>query len=81
MNNINLEKKILKIIADNLNISKNEIRLDARIEDLSQDSMQLFGLIMVFEKEFDNRISYEDLIKIETVGDIINYINKFYGHV
>jgi len=70
----NLENKVFKIISDSLGIVQNEVRLDSKIEELSQDSIQLFGLIMAFENEFQSKVQYEDLMKIETVGDIIGYI-------
>ena len=70
----NLENKVFKIISDSLGIVQNEIKLDSKIEELSEDSIQLFGLIMAFENEFKAKVQYEDLIKIETVGDIIKYI-------
>lgn len=71
-----IQDKVLKIISKNLKIDIEEIRLDSKIEDLSKDSIQLFQLIIAFEKEFKRQVQYEDLMQIITVRDIINYINK-----
>jgi len=72
----NIEDKVLKIISKNLNVNKSSIKLRSKIEDLSADSIALFGLIVAFEKEFKHEVAYEDLIRIITVKDIIKYINN-----
>jgi acyl carrier protein len=71
-----IEKIVFKIISKNLNIDEKKISLNLRIEDLSQDSIQLFQLIIAFEKEFKKQVQYEDLMQIITVGDIIEYVKK-----
>ena len=71
-----IQKKVLKVISDNLKIDEAKISLNSKIEDLSQDSIQLFQLIIAFEKEFKQQVQYEDLMQIITVGDIIRYITK-----
>lgn len=74
--NDSLEGRVFDLISKNLGIDKERISQDARIEDLSRDSIQLFELILAFEKEFGKKANYDDLIKIITVGDIIEYLKK-----
>lgn len=76
---IDFENKVFRIIADTLGIKKERISLDSRIEELARDSIQLFELILAFEKEFRQKADYEDLINIETVGDIVKYVSFNYG--
>lgn len=71
-----IKKRVLEIISKNLKIDIKKISLNSKIEDLSKDSIQLFQLIIAFEKEFKRQVQYEDLMQIFTVRDIINYIDK-----
>ncbi|MBU3925503.1 acyl carrier protein [Patescibacteria group bacterium] len=70
------KKRVLKIISKSLDLDENKINLNSEIEDLTRDSIQLFELVIALEKEFGYQAKYEDLIKIITVGDIIEYIKK-----
>lgn len=45
-------------------------------DDLGADSLDLFELVMSLEEEFGVEIPTEELEKIATVGDVINYINE-----
>ncbi|MEO0144769.1 MAG: acyl carrier protein [candidate division WOR-3 bacterium] len=70
-------EKFKKIIADELYIDPSQVREDARfIEDLGADSIGLMELVMKFEEEFGIKIPDEDIEKIRTVGDAINYIKS-----
>ena len=43
-------------------------------DDLGADSLDLFELVMSFEEEFGVSIPSEELEKMNTVGDVMNYI-------
>ena len=45
-------------------------------EDLQADSLDLFELVMAIEEEFGTSIPSEDLEKLLTVGDVIDYMKK-----
>lgn len=47
-----------------------------KIDDLVTDSIELFRLIMAFEEEFHQRADYRELMKIETVADIVIYLKR-----
>jgi acyl carrier protein len=71
----NLEEKVKKIIADTLSKNEAEIRLDASLtEDLGADSLEIVELAMAMEEEFSIEIPDEDIEKIVTVKDILDYI-------
>jgi len=72
----NSKEKVFRIISENFGIDKNKIKLNSKVEDLSRDSIQLFELILAFEKELEHQVQYEDLMQIITVNDIIKYIEK-----
>lgn len=72
---MSVEKQVRKLIAKKLNISFNEVVLEASfVDDLGADSLDLVELIMSMEEEFDMDISDEDADKMITVKDVINYV-------
>ncbi len=44
------------------------------IEDLGADSLDTVELVMAFEEEFGAEIPDEDAEKLQTVGDVVKYI-------
>jgi len=48
----------------------------AFIDDLGADSLDIVELIMAMEDNFGMDISDDDLVKIRTVQDIIDYIKE-----
>jgi len=67
--------KIKDIVVEELGISPDKVTEDARfIEDLGADSIGVMELVMKMEEEFDLKIPDEDIEKLRTVGDVINYI-------
>ena len=69
--------KVKELIEEKLNLEGVEITPDSKFkEDLEVDSLDLFELVMALEDEFGVEIPTEDLEKIATVGDIIEYIES-----
>ncbi|MBE2254383.1 MAG: acyl carrier protein [Myxococcaceae bacterium] len=72
----NIEAKVKSIIADQLGVSEDEIKMESSfIEDLGADSLDIVELVMAMEEEFEIEIPDEEAENIKTVGDAINYIN------
>ncbi len=69
--------KMKEIIAEQLNVDISEIELTSDFkEDLEADSLDLFELVMALEEEYDVEIPSEDLEKIATVEDIVEYLKS-----
>lgn len=67
-------ERVVEIIKDQLNVDM-EITEDTSFkDDLGADSLDLFELVMAFEEEYGVEIPQEDLEKLATVGDVIDYI-------
>jgi len=68
-------EKIADIIREQLNLDDMEITEDTSFkDDLQADSLDLFELVMAFEEEYGVEIPSEDLEKLATVGDVVEYI-------
>jgi acyl carrier protein len=75
--NRNMLEKIKEIVADQLGIDEDDIKLESNFkEDLEADSLDLFELVMALEEEYGVEIPSEDLEKIATVNDIIEYLKN-----
>ncbi|WP_054252110.1 acyl carrier protein [Neofamilia massiliensis] len=72
-----MKEKVLEVIADQFGLDIDELNEDLSFkEDLEADSIQLMELVMTLEDEFDTEIDEEDIESIETVGDVIEYIEN-----
>ena len=72
-----IASRVKAIIVDKLGVDENEVVSEASFtNDLGADSLDTVELIMEFEKEFNIQISDEDAEKIQTVADVVSYIQK-----
>ena len=68
-------EKVREIITDQLNIDAEEVTMESSfIDGLGADSLDLVELMIAMEEEFDISIPEEDIDKISTVGDAVEYI-------
>ena len=72
-----MQDKIIELICEKLNKKKEDIKMESRlVEDLGADSLDFVELIMAFEDEFGITLPDEDVSKLKTIGDIVNYISN-----
>ena len=70
-------EKLQDIIADVLNVQKEEIKPETTfVDDLGADSLDIFQIIMGIEEEFDIEIDTDEAEKIVTVQDAVDQIKK-----
>ena len=70
-------EKLQDIIADVLNVQKEEIKPETTfVDDLGADSLDIFQIIMGIEEEFDIEIDNDEAEKIVTVQDAVDEIKK-----
>ncbi|MGN0834393.1 MAG: acyl carrier protein [Candidatus Spyradosoma sp.] len=79
-----IEQRVKKIIVQQLNVNEEQLTPEASfMGDLSADSLDLVELIMAFEEEFKDEINGEipeaDSQKLQTVGQVIDYIKARAG--
>lgn len=69
-------EKIAEIIADQLNVSVDEIKIDTDIMDeFGADSLDMMEMIMAIEEEYEIEVDMESVENIKTIGDVIEYLN------
>jgi acyl carrier protein len=70
-------QKVKEVIADVLKVDMDNITPETRfIEDLKADSMDQFFLIDGFCEKFDITISDDEARDIQTVQDVLDYIEE-----
>ncbi len=70
-------EKLKEILAEQLDVDANSITTDSMlIEDLGADSLDAIDIVMSIEDEFKIEVPDEIIEKIETVGDMLNYIEN-----
>ena len=73
-----MKEKIVKIIAESLNVNENNIKSDSKfMDDLGADSLDTVELVMVLEEEFGIDIPEEDAEELFTVSDVIKYVETY----
>lgn len=68
---------VKEIIVEQLGVEEEKVSMEAKFrDDLEADSLDIVELIMAFEDKFGGEISDEDAQNIETVGDVVKFIES-----
>jgi acyl carrier protein len=77
MSDKSIEEKVKDIIVEQLGVNPEQVTPTASfIEDLGADSLDTVELVMAFEEEFDVEVPDEDAETLQTVGDVVKYIES-----
>lgn len=70
--------KVKEVIAEVFSTDEKELSVETRIvDDLGAESLDIVTMLMEFEDAFDRQIPDEDVEKLLTIGDVVNYILRF----
>jgi acyl carrier protein len=71
-----LETKVIDLIAEVLvDVNKENIQLNAKIvQDLGAESLDIYDMIALLEDKFGLEITDEEIEKIQTVQDVVDFI-------
>ena len=70
-----VEQRVKNIIVEQLGVKPEQVTPEAKfIEDLGADSLDTVELVMALEEEFGSEIPDEQAEKLQTVGDVIKFI-------
>ena len=72
-------EKLCAIIEEITGINTDEITIDATLDDLDLDSLDVVEIMMASEDEFDITIEDETVEKAKTIGDIVDIITDLIG--
>ncbi len=75
-----IEQRVKDIIVEQLGVNADQVTAEAKfIEDLGADSLDTVELVMALEEEFGQEIPDEEAEKLQSVGDVIKYIEESQG--
>ena len=75
-----IEQRVKDIIVEQLGVKPDQVTPTAKfIEDLGADSLDTVELIMALEEEFGIEVPDEQAEKLQSVGDVIKYIEDLQG--
>jgi acyl carrier protein len=70
-----IEQRVKEIIVEQLGVTAEQVTPEAKfIEDLGADSLDTVELVMALEEEFGQEIPDEEAEKLQSVGDVVKYI-------
>ena len=72
-----IEQRVKDIIVEQLGVKPDQVTPEAKfIEDLGADSLDTVELVMAFEEELGVEVPDEQAEKLQTVGDVLKYIEE-----
>lgn len=75
-----IEQRIKDIVVEQLGVKADQVVPEAKfIEDLGADSLDTVELVMALEEEFGAEIPDEQAEKLQTVGDVVKYVEDLQG--
>lgn len=78
MDNIEVQKRVKKVIAQVLKLNDENIADDANfIFDLGADSLQSVELVAAFEEEFNIEMAEDKALEVQTVSDAVRFISQY----
>ena len=70
-----IEQRVKEIIVEQLGVNADQVSPEAKfIEDLGADSLDTVELVMALEEAFGHEIPDEEAEKLQSVGDVIKFI-------
>lgn len=69
--------EIKEILVDQLAVNENDIEMSSHlVDDLGADSLDAIDIVMSIEDRYEIEVPDEVVEKIETVEDIVNFIES-----
>jgi len=80
MSEKSIEQRVKDIIVEQLGVNADQVSPEAKFsEDLGADSLDTVELVMALEEEFGQEIPDDEAEKLQSVGDVIKYIEETQG--
>lgn len=70
-------EKVIEIISEFTEVKAEDMNKDTKlIADLGFNSFDVVNIVVEFEDEFDIEIPDEDIRELQTIGDIVEFIEE-----
>lgn len=69
-----VKDKVFSRVADNMGVEKESLTLESSFQQLGADSLDMVEFALDVEEEFGIVVEQEDMSKIKTLGDAIQFI-------
>jgi acyl carrier protein len=70
---LHIEEKIKKVILEQLGIA---VTKETLLSDIAEDSLSKVDLLFQIEQELDKNIPQDEVLDLETVGDLVEAMNR-----
>jgi len=71
------EDKVMAIVGGHSRCYLGEMDTQSRlVEDLNLDSIDAVEIVIDLEHEFDIHVEYDDIMRMKTVQDVIDYVKE-----
>jgi len=78
MDTSDIERRVKKVVSQVLRVEEGMIEPSSHfVFDLGAESTQSVELVAAFEGEFDIEMDEEAALKVQTVGDAVQFIGKY----
>ena len=72
-----IDQRVKEIVVEQLGVKPDQVTPQAKfIEDLGADSLDTVELVMAVEEEFGIEVPDEQAEKLQSVGDVIKYVEE-----
>ena len=72
-----VQSRVEKLIVEHLGVESEKVTREASfVDDLGADSLDVIELAMAVEEEFGIEVPDDEVNKIDTVGDLIDYVAR-----
>jgi acyl carrier protein len=73
-----VRQRVVKVVCSVLNVEPDIVEDDSHfVFDLGAESTQSVQLVAAFEEEFNIEMDNESALSVETVGDAVDFIEKY----
>jgi len=71
-----IQDKVFDRVAESLGVDRDALKPETTFESLGADSLDMVEFSMEIEEEFGISIEQEDISKIKTLGDAVEFIKS-----
>ena len=71
---------VMTTIREALSLSSRRVTARTPLRNIARDSMDAIELLAALENKYDVAIEFDELVRLETIGDVIAYVTEHRGN-